>query len=207
MTSGIRFGRLGAVLTANALMIFLAPAVVTAHAEIDTTIPANTSTAVEPVTEISATYTESLAKDSRLKVTDVDGATVATGSVDPDNAKRMVATPKQALESGTFTVASTAIAKDGHVERERWTFTVEVPVTPAPTPVVTPPASSSPTAAPTPSSSPIPSASPAPSASGEGGSPTGSTGDVILPIIAALAIVGVGGALLLGRRGRPGSGA
>ncbi len=205
MRSSIRFGRLAAALAANALLVILLPAVVSGHAEIKTPTPRDKSTVTEPITEISATYTETLAKDSRLKVTDSTGATVATGSVDPDNDKRMVATPEQPLESGTFTVASTAIAKDLHVERERWTFTVEVPATPAPTPVVTPPASSSPTAAPTPS--PIPSASPAPSASGEGGSPTGSTGDVILPIIAALAIVGVGGALLLGRRGRPGSGA
>jgi uncharacterized protein HemX len=59
----------------------------------------------------------------------------------------------------------------------------------------TPAATASPTASPTPS--PTPTASPDP------GSQTSGTGDVLLPILAALAIVAVGAGFLL-RRGRPG---
>jgi methionine-rich copper-binding protein CopC len=179
------------------------PTAVTAHAELVTATPAAGSTVTEPVSEVSATYSEDLTEDSRLGVLDQDGVRIAVGFVDPANKRRMVATLDQAYVAGTFTVRSTAIAEDGHVERTQWTFTIAVPATPSPTPAgqsSAPAPSATPTAGPTatPTASAAPSASPAP------GSNTGSGTDVILPIIAALAIITIGAGLLLSRGRRAG---
>ena len=197
--------RRSAPVVIGVLTLLLAlPGVGAAHAEVKVATPADGATVTEPVAEISATYTEDLAGDgSSLRVTDATGATVARGGVDPNDDRRMVATPAAPLASGTYTVASTAKATDGHIERTKWTFTVDIPPTPAPTPVPSDAPTSAPTAAPSPSASPSPvappSATPGPSPDG---APTASGSDVILPIIIALALVAVAGALLLGRRGR-----
>ena len=104
-----------------------------------------------------------------------------------------------------------AATADGHAENDTWTFTVVAP-TPTkalPTPASSPEASdvSTPSAEATPNASsestptPVPSASPGPSDPA-----AASDGDVILPIIAALAIVLIAAGFLLSRRGRPSDG-
>jgi methionine-rich copper-binding protein CopC len=178
--------------------LFGMPAAVAAHAELVRATPAAGSTVSEPVSEVSATYSEDLTDDSRLDVLDQDGARIAVGRVDPADKRRMVATLDPAVLAGTFTVRSTAISTDGHPERTQWTFTVAVPATPSPTSAgqsSAPAPSASPTAGPsaTPTAAPTPSASPAP------GSNTGSGTDVIVPIIAALAIITIGTGFLLSR--------
>lgn len=184
----------------TALLLF--PGLALAHAEIKSTSPKDKSTVTQPVTEISATYTDDLRSHSRLKVTDAAGTTVATGAVDPDNDRRIVAQPSRPLAAGTFTVASTAIAIDGHIERQRWSFTVNVPPspTPSPTPVATDSSSAPSTAAPTATSIPTTAPITSPAATGDGGTPTASVSDVLLPIVATLAIVTMGAGWLLGRR-------
>ncbi len=90
------------------------------------------------------------------------------------------------------------------LENDTWSFTVAPAPTPSPTPAPTPASSAS--AEPTPSATPEPTPTPAssPSASPGPTDPAGSTdSDVILPIVAALAIVLVVGAVLLSRRNRP----
>jgi methionine-rich copper-binding protein CopC len=183
-------------------LTFVLPGVVAAHAELVEAIPADKSTVTEPVSEVSATYTEDLDTDSSLKVRDANNATLATGVVDPNNDRRMVATLAQPLTDGTYAVFSTAIATDGHIEKVTWTFTVSIPATPSPSPTCTEPcasASSAPPPSPSPTVAPTPAASPAPS------SPTSSGNDVILPIIAALAIIAIGAGILLSRGRRAGS--
>ena len=203
MTS--RNGARHLILVAAAIAVLAAfPAAAAAHAELVRAIPADGSTVTEPVTLISARYSEDLTSASSLKVVDASGATVATGMIDPNDGRRMVARPDGPLTNGTFTVQSTAGSADGHIERLEWSFTVEVPATASPTPVPTPTGTSAPgTASPTPATTPsqTPSASPTPSA--DPGSPTSSTTDVLLPIIAALAIVLVLAGVLL-NRGRAG---
>ena len=95
-------------------------------------------------------------------------------------------------------------ATDGHTERATWTFTVAVAPTPSPTPVATAAPSAAATPPPTPGRRrlPLPSAAPTPVPSADGGA-TGSGGDVLLPIIVALIILGAGAAYLLSRRNRP----
>jgi methionine-rich copper-binding protein CopC len=172
-----------------------------AHAELVRAIPADGETVTEPVTVISGRYSEDLVDGSRLVIKDPSGTTVATGVVDPDDDRRMVARPETALTDGAFTVESTARSADGHVERVTWTFTVSVPASPT--------ATASPTASPEPSLEPSasvdasPTASPTPTASPAPSDSTSGTSDVLIPIIAALAIVAVGAGILLGRSRRP----
>jgi methionine-rich copper-binding protein CopC len=194
--------RFAALVLVAAMALLLVPGLVLAHAELETATPADKSTVTEPVAEVSGIYSEAMSPDgSSLVVKDASGATVARGTVDPEDDTRMVATPAAALGSGVYTVESTAVASDGHAERVTWTFTVAVAPTPSPTPVITAAPSVAPSVAPAPAT-PLPSVAPTPVASADGGS-TGSGGDVLLPIVVALIILGGGAAYLLSRRNRP----
>ena len=179
-----------------ALAVFLVPGFVLAHADLETATPPDKSTVTEPVAEVSGVYSEAMTSDgSSLVVKDASGATVASGAVDPEDDTRMVATPASPLGSGAYTVESTAVATDGHIEHATWTFTVAVIVTPSPTPAGSTAASVAP-------ATPPPSLAPTPVPSTDGSS-TGSGNDVILPIVVALIVLGAGAAYLLSRRNRP----
>jgi copper resistance protein C len=182
---------------------FLLPALAVAHAELVRAIPADGETVTEPVTYVSGRYSQGLTSESSLDIIDPGGTTIATGGVDPDDARVMVARPDAPLVLGTYIVRSTAIsAEDGDIERVTWTFTVAVPATPSPTQA---PSGS----APPPSIEPSPTASPAtgptPSPSAAPSGPATSVSDVALPIVAALAIVLIGTGALLYRGRRPGA--
>ena len=180
-----------------------AASAVSAHAEVVTATPAQGSTVTEPVTQVVVTYSEGLDPDSRLGILDSSGNRIAVGQPDSAGSQRMVATLDPALTSGTYTVRSTSIATDGHLERTQWTFTVNVPASPEPTP--TGQASSEPSVAPslTPSAVATAAASPSPSPPPDTSNSSGS--DAIVPIIAALAIVALGGVFLMTRGRRSGS--
>jgi len=200
--------RAAAPILGAGLAVLVLPGLVLGHAELVTPSPVDKSTVTEPVTVVSGTYSEAMKADgSSLIVKDATGASVAQGTVDPTDDKRMVATPTAALGSGVYAVAWTAVATDGHVERGKWTFTVTIAPPPSPTPVPTAAPASTPiarpTAAPTPLAvTPVPSIAPTPAPSADGGQ-TGSAGDVVLPIIVALIVLGAGAAYLLTRRNRP----
>jgi methionine-rich copper-binding protein CopC len=178
--------------------------VAAAHSELVSSKPAAGETVVGNPEEISGQYSETLDPDgSSLVLVDPNGTNVARGGVaaGATDSKEMSIDPVPQLAPGVYTVKSTTkSAEDGDIDRKTWQFRV---VAPSPSPTVEP----SPTAEP--SSTPEPTASPtatvAPSASPAPGSSTGSGGDVILPIVAALAIVAIGGSLLLtrGRRAGP----
>jgi len=202
MTSRASWRGLGAFVIAFAVTLIL-PAEVHAHAELQTATPKDGATVAGSPPEISGTYSEAMTTTgSSLVLLGPDGKQVATGGVDPANDRRMTIDPVPDLVPGMYTVKSTTkSAADGDIDRKEWTFTV-VPA-PTPTPTLAPSATAAPSVpAALASASPTPNASPAPSGAVDGTSSGG--GDVVLPIIAALAIVGVGGALLLGRRGRTG---
>ena len=203
--AGIR--RVATGLALALLTLALVPALVLGHAELETATPEDGSTVTEPVTEVSGIYSEVMRPDSSLVVKNSSGDTVARGTVDPEDDTRMFATPATPLANGRYRVESTAVAIDGHVEHAIWRFTVAVAPTPSPTPVVTaaPSASAATSAslAPTPApATSVPSAAPTPIPSADG-STTGSGGDVVLPIIVALIVLGAGAAYLLTRRTRP----
>jgi len=184
------------------------PGIAAAHAELVTSSPADKSTATEPVTIVSGVFSEAMTPDgSSLIVKDATGATIATGTVDPGDDTRMVATPGEPLGSGAYTVEWTAVATDGHVERGKWTFKVAVAPTPSPTPVATAVRTAVATAAPTPAPTraaptTVPPTGPTPVPSAGSGT-TGTGGEVVLPIVVALIVLGAGAAYLLTRRNRP----
>lgn len=200
--------RLATAAAIAAMVVLLVPGLAFGHAELETATPADKSTVTEPVEEVAGIYSEAMTPNgSSLVVKDSTGAVVARGTVDPEDDTRMVATPATPLGNGAYRVESTSVATDGHVEHATWTFTVAVAATPSPPPEVTPAptvaASSLPSATPAPvPATPAPSAGPTPVPSGDG-STTGSGGDVVLPIIVALVVLGAGAAYLLTRRNRP----
>jgi hypothetical protein len=210
MTDRARVGRRLAPVAIGAALVLLAPATVAAHAELETATPEEGATVEGSPPEIIAVFSEALLTDgSGISLRDSAGDRVARGDVDPDDPERLIIDEIPELAPGEYEVQWQARTDDGHIERDDWTFTVAAAPTPTPTAstipseAVTPSASAvaSPSTA-TPSSAP-PSAEASPS--DEPGSDTSgaSGGDVLLPIIVAVAVVAIGGAFLLSRRGRP----
>ena len=68
---------------------------------------------------------------SSLELRDAAGTSLAEGGVDPADDLRMAIDPVPELAPGTYAVQWQAVAVDGHIERDTWTFTV---VAPTPTP-------------------------------------------------------------------------
>jgi len=205
-----------AVVAALATLLIVAPITVLAHAELDVATPADGATVEGSPPEVSGTYTHDMDVDgSSMQLRDADGTVIAKGGVDPDDARRMAIEDLPVLAPGEYEVRWTSLSsEDDELARGTWTFTVSADPgpspTPPPTPTPTPPASAAATTAPTtspteaasaaisasPSSEPSPTASAVPGDASTGGS------DVLLPILAALAIVAVVGVILVSRRGR-----
>ena len=208
MTSRIAGSRLRVVFLVASFVILVIPGSAAAHAELERAIPADRETKTEPVTVVTGRYSQDLAANSRLVVRDATGSSVATGGVAPGDPRRMIARPATALGDGVYEVRSTSVsADDGDIERVEWTFTVAVAASASPTDGPSGSAVASPSSAATPSTgpseAPSPATSAAPSPSPSPGDQTSSSGDVLLPIVAALAIVAIGGVFLLNRnRGR-----
>ena len=192
--------KVAALLLALGAVIAL-PAGVAAHAEFERSNPEDGETVQGSPNVIRAVFSEALGDGSEMSLLDEAGETIATGGIDPANATRLRIDPPD-LEPGDYEVQWKAFADDGHLETGTFTFTVSAPVTPppslAPTPsedVSAPPSAS---AVPTVSAPPAtlsPTAEPSPPANAAGAN------DVLLPIIAAVVIVGaLGGYLLMRRR-------
>jgi len=192
---------------AGLCILVLLPATVVAHAELDRARPEDGVTVEGTPDEIVGRFTQDIDPDgSSMLLRDPAGTTIAEGALDPENDRRMVIGDVPDLAPGEYTVRwTTNSAEDGEIARGTWSFTVvaaptaEPTATPTPSatataaPSVTPAATGAPT--PTAQLSPTPEPTPPPSgASGEG--------DVVLPIVAGLAIVAVAGGYLLTRRGR-----
>jgi copper resistance protein C len=194
--------RLVALVTV-ASVVLLFPATAAAHAELDTPTPADEATVEGTPDEVWGTFTQRIDPDgSSLVLRDADDSVVARGGPDPEDDERMAIADLPELAPGTYEVQWTTIsAEDGELARGTWSFTVTAEPSPSPTAEPTP--SAAPTAAETASPTPSPSAAPSPSASPAPSDPTGSSGDAVLPIIAALAIVLIGAGYLISRRGRP----
>ena len=201
----MRPGRVGALVVAIVGSLLLA-GVVSAHAEVVTATPAQGSTVTEPVTQVAVTYSEALTADSRLGIYDAANDRIAIGTPDAANDHRAIAVFEPPLTQGTYTVKSTSIsADDGDLDRQQWTFTVAVPATPEPTPICTDECNGQPSGGPSATPSPTASPLPSPSASAPPTTPTTSGSDAIVPVIAALAIVALGGLFLMDRGRRSGT--
>ena len=202
-----------AALVAVAVTLLLFPAIVAAHAELLEATPTDGATVEGTPADISAMFSEPLATDgSTFSLRNAAGERLAVGHVDPDDPTRLVIDPVPTLQPGTYEVRWRAASADGHAENDTWTFTVVAPTPtkalPTPTPSTEPSDAETPSAEPGPTESPEATPAPNPSASPGPSDPAGaSDGDVILPIIAALAIVLIAAGFLLSRRGRPAGGA
>jgi methionine-rich copper-binding protein CopC len=204
--------RLVVLTTLTAALLWLFPATVAAHAELLEATPADGATVDGTPEEISARFSEPLETDgSTFSLRTAAGERLAVGRVDPDDPTRLVIDPVPTLQPGMYEVRWRAASADGHAENDTWTFTVVAPTPTKALPTSTsspePSDGASPSAEPSPSATREPSAAPSPSASAGPTDPAGSSdGDVILPIIAALAIVLIAAGFLLSRRGRPADG-
>lgn len=204
-----------AALAAATLLTLLVALPVIAHADLASAIPADGATLDAPPAEITLTFTEGLsASKASFKVVDASGATVLTARPAKDGAASMTA-DGSALAPGAYTIKWTAAAQDGHTTRGQLRFTVAAPTpapaTPAPDPTDAPssaPVEPSPSAASATvpaattgpvattgpaSAAPAPTSDPAPDASIAG------SGDVLLPILGAIIVLGVIGVLVLRR--------
>ena len=189
---------------ATALVVLaLFPGSVAAHAELLRSTPAADSVLTTLPPSIVLTYSEPLLPTSSVEVVDGSATTVTSGSVDPADVQSLVA-PMPSLSNGSFEVRWTAATADGHIERGTFTFTVaiatsppatEAPATPVPSAAASEPAS----AVPTPEASSPASAAPSAAPAGSAGD-TGSIADVLILIVAGLAIVGAGLVWFLRRR-------
>jgi methionine-rich copper-binding protein CopC len=188
---------------AAALLFFILPLTVAAHAELESASPADGSTVEGTPDQIVLVFSEAVdAGRSSLELRSAADAVVATGAPDPADPTRMVLEPPE-LDPGAYTIRWTSVAADGHVERGTVAFTVTTPPpTPTPTPTRTPTPAPSATPAPTASPTPTPAAasSPTPAPSAPPAEPTAGTGDVLIPILAGVVLLGGFGAFLLRRR-------
>jgi methionine-rich copper-binding protein CopC len=180
------------------LVVLAVPAAVAAHAELETVSPADGTTVTVAPSEIVMTFSEALdpAKSS-IVLAEVGGSPLLSGGVvDPADATRMtLATPD--LAAGEYEIRWTsASAEDGDIDRGTTHFTYAPP---PPSPSAT--ASTAPSVAPSPSVASSPSAAPSPSPSAAG-TPAASSTDILLPIVAALAVVVLLGTWLLRNRAR-----
>jgi methionine-rich copper-binding protein CopC len=173
--------------------------------------PAAGST-VSGVDVVTLAFDEALRKSvSSFTLIGPDGSTLGTGTA---SAPRRMTLGGLVLGPGEHTVRWTAAGDDGHIERGRFSFTVEAAaVTPSPA-AVNPSPSTGPPDGPATASQPIakPSAaSPAGTAAVASAAAPGATAsqavdpasstatDVLVPIVAGLAIVGLVGLLVLRR--------
>jgi len=196
---------------AAALVVgFVAVTPVLAHAELVSSDPAAGSTVATPPTTITLTFSENLDKaTSSFKLIAPDGSTVGTGGAAKDGDTTMTL-DGLALAAGTYTVKWTSGAQDGHIQRDRFAFTVAeatpAPATPAPTDAPSHAATAAPASYPPATAAPAtsaPTAVPAeatPAASAVAVTTSSATGgDVLLPIVIGLAIVAIVGIAVLRR--------
>jgi copper resistance protein C len=183
---------------------------VSAHVALVSSDPADGAVLDAPPGRIVLEFTEDLRDGSSFDIVGPAGTVTGAGTPDPDNPRRLVAdTP--ALAPGSppeeYEIRWTAIGDDRHVERGIVRFAIAEPTpsptpaaTPTPTPAVTGASTASPEFSPTSPPTEPPAASPTPSPAPV--SPAGDT-DVVVPIVAGLAIVGALGVFLV-RRTRAG---
>ncbi|HEX5823705.1 MAG TPA: copper resistance CopC family protein [Candidatus Limnocylindrales bacterium] len=189
------------LLLAAVLLLTLVPSAVLGHAELDTISPADKSSGPPPA-QIVGTFVQNLdPAKSNFRIVNAGGTVVAEGGkVDPASPRRMTLALSP-LPPGAYTIRWTSFStEDSELAHGETTFTV---VAATPSPSVAPSASASPSAEASEAASPSTS-SPGPSASPTGGTgtPTTSTSDAIIPVIAALIVLGALAFWLLRNRSR-----
>lgn len=202
MRSPVRALRLAVAVGLGVVLVL--PGIVVAHAALDVPKPSDGATLEGSPPVIEGTFTQDMDPEtSSLELRNSAGDVIAEGGVAADDPRRMVIEGVPELAPGEYEVRWTTLStEDGELERGTWSFKVTAAATAVPTPTQTPTAvpsvgpTTTPTTAPTTRPTPIPAS---------GGAQPGS-GDVLLPLIAGLAIVLLAAGRLLSRRGRRPSG-
>jgi hypothetical protein len=200
-------GRALRALLLSAALLGLTVAPVLADAVLVESNPEADAVVTEVPDTLTLVFNEPLdAESSSVEVRDEAGETVAEGQLSADEPTTLAAELPE-LEPGTYEVRYTAGSADGHLVRDTYTFTVEAAPTPSPTASPTPAPSASavpePSAAVSPGApgpSAIATASPFPTAGADPATTAVGGTDVLIPIVAALAILAVLGAVVLRRR-------
>ena len=199
-----RTRRRAIALAAALVGLLLLPGVALGHAELKSSTPKANAKLNSPPATIALTFTDTLRNISHFEVIGSSGAVLAHGTVDAAQPTRMTADVSM-LVNGKFTVEWTSVATDGDVLRGTFSFTV-TGTTPPPASVTLPPVSGSAGGGPSGGATSAASSSaaattddsansePAASSSAEPGGDTSgaaSSGDAAIPIVAALAVIGV----------------
>jgi copper resistance protein C len=177
-----------------ALMALAVPAVSLAHAELVESDPADGTTITTPYT-FRAEYSEDLGGNSRIIVHDASGNEVARGGISDDD-PRVMTVELEALPAGDYVALWRAVTpSDNGVTRGTIEFRVGAAATPSPTPATAPPttrtdAPSTPSTSPATSPSPTAGLTASPSPTPTGGQPAGATGDLLMALLIAGALLG-----------------
>jgi copper resistance protein C len=203
MMRHIGLRRAAASVLGASLAILLVPGLAAAHSELVSSDPAQGSVVSSPFSgPIVLTFSEHLANGSKADLVGPGGANVAKAVVDA-TAKTMTLTPSAPLVPGAYEVRWVSIADDGDLLRGTIALIVGAAASATPTAFPTAGPSAAVSAQPTQSAlTPGPSAAATPAPSGSVDT-SGTGGDVVLPIVVALIVVGAGAAYLLSRRNRP----
>ncbi|MCJ7709817.1 MAG: copper resistance protein CopC [Chloroflexi bacterium] len=194
------------------LLAALAATPVLAHADLVASSPADGALLASPPTIVSLRFSEGLlAAKSSFRLAGPDG-TVGAGRAVKDGDKVM-ALDGLALVPGAYTIKWTAASTDGHVERGTLAFSVDEPPAAPATPSAAP--SEAPASVPDVAPSDAPTAAPASTAAAASEAPASGSpeataapdadttsspgGDVLVPIVVGLLVVGGVGAFVLRR--------
>jgi copper resistance protein C len=122
-----------------AALAALTPPVALGHADLESSMPESGATLSTAPTEVALVFGGELVPDgSGFTVTDADGRTVGSGELDLAVAERNeLRGPVTITRPGTFTVAWTSVAADGHRETGAFTFTYGTPAPDTAAPVPT----------------------------------------------------------------------
>jgi methionine-rich copper-binding protein CopC len=190
-------------LAAAAFLVIAGPSVAAAHAELESSSPADGATVPSPFTgPIGMTFSAALANGSKADLIGPDGTVLAAASVDGPEAT-MTNELDAPLSAGNYEVKWVSVGEDTDLERGTFSFTVA----PTPSPATPSPGPTEPSAVPTVSDTPAtesaePTVTTAASPSQSPGGDASGPADVVLPIVVGLIVVGGGAVFLLGRRNR-----
>ncbi len=187
-----------AAIAAGSLLALLLAAPVLGHAELTTSDPEDTAVLATPPTVITLTFSEGLDQAKSSFKLNGPAGTVGAGKPTRQGGKVMTL-DGLTLAPGAYSIAWTAAATDGHVERGKLSFSVSEPTPaatgPAPAASAAAPATEAPAPAAPATETPA-SAAPATEAPSTEAPASASGTDVLIPIGVGLVLVtGLGGFL------------
>lgn len=144
----MKFKSFVGLVAATLLLALVTTTGVSAHAELDRSLPEADATVTESPKLVEIWFTQEIAEGSKIEVTDSDGTDVTDGDaaldlMDPDR-KHLTVALKPDLANGVYTVTWTSVsAEDGDEESDSFTFTIAASGTPVASPVASPSASPS----------------------------------------------------------------